>query len=172
MHQLIRRATVAAAVAVAALLAACAGPGASYRDTSRQLYSIGVFDPSRFVGAWHEVAGFAAPGATCALGVTGAAVGPGGLSLELSGCAGPKGRVAAPQIAPARFAPQLTGPLDAPWWVLWVDQDYRTVVIGTPSGRFGAVLNRTATIPADRLEAARRILDFNGYDVSRMGRWR
>ena len=48
-------------------------------------------------------------------------------------------------------------------WVLWADADYRTLVIGTPSGRFGFVLNREAVLPPDRLLAVQDILRFNGY---------
>jgi apolipoprotein D and lipocalin family protein len=52
------------------------------------------------------------------------------------------------------------------WWVLWADGDYRTLVIGTPSGRFGFVLNRAGGISADRMRAAREILEWNGYDLA------
>ncbi len=68
---------------------------------------------------------------------------------------------------PGRFR-RSDGGVGAPFWVLWVDEGYRTAVIGTPDGSFGFVLNRDATIPADRLEAARRVLDFNGYDLARL----
>lgn len=56
----------------------------------------------------------------------------------------------------------------ADWWVLWVDGDYRTLVIGTPSGEFGFVLNRDDHMPADRLQAVRDIMRFNGYDPAGM----
>lgn len=55
-----------------------------------------------------------------------------------------------------------------PIWVIWVDEDHRTAVLGTPSGRFGMILNRSATLRADRLRAAREILAFNGYDLSKL----
>ena len=51
------------------------------------------------------------------------------------------------------------------WWILWVDEGYRTLAVGTPSGRFGFVLDR-ATGAADRLQAAREVFDFNGYDTA------
>lgn len=41
-------------------------------------------------------------------------------------------------------------------------------MIGTPDGSFAAVLNRDPVIPEDRLVAARRVLEFNGYDTSRL----
>lgn len=62
---------------------------------------------------------------------------------------------------PGRFA--VAGMED--WWVLWVDSDYRTLVIGTPSGRFGFVLDRGEIAP-DRLTAATEIFDFNGYTTT------
>jgi apolipoprotein D and lipocalin family protein len=40
--------------------------------------------------------------------------------------------------------------------------------VGTPNGRAGWVLNRDPVIPADRWAAAREMLDFNGYDLSRL----
>ena len=54
------------------------------------------------------------------------------------------------------------------YWVLWTDDGYRTAVVGAPDGRSGWILNREPTIPADRLTAAREVLDFNGYDLSRL----
>jgi apolipoprotein D and lipocalin family protein len=59
-------------------------------------------------------------------------------------------------------------PIGAEWWVLWVDADYRTLVVGTPSGSFGIILNRTADLPPDRLAAARDVLAWNGYDLTRL----
>ena len=73
---------------------------------------------------------------------------------------------AGPMVAgkPGRFA--VDGM--ANWWVLWVDGDYRTMVIGTPDGSFGFVLNREASLPADRLQAVRDIARFNGYNPDEM----
>jgi apolipoprotein D and lipocalin family protein len=51
--------------------------------------------------------------------------------------------------------------------VLWADADYRTLVIGTPDGSFGFILNRGG-FPADRLKAAREILAWNGYDLTQL----
>ena len=51
--------------------------------------------------------------------------------------------------------------------MLWADADYRTLVIGTPNGRLGFILNRGA-ISADRLVAAWEILDWNGYDLRQL----
>ena len=56
-------------------------------------------------------------------------------------------------------------PFAADYWVLWVDDDYRTAVVGVPSGRAGWILSRTPDLPEDRLEAARDVLAFNGYSL-------
>ena len=148
--------------ALALLLAACAPksvPIALYRDTTRPVYSIAAFDPARISGQWVQVAGF---GDTCSGGMmeigavtkynlclpTGVAAGAGAMSAKV----------------PGRFDLQGLGD----FWVLWADADNRTLVVGAPSGRYGFVLNREASLPADRLTAARDILKFNGYDVEKL----
>ena len=54
------------------------------------------------------------------------------------------------------------------YWVLWVDEGYRTAVVGAPNGKSGWILNRDPQIPVDRLNAAREVLGFNGYDLDRL----
>ena len=49
-----------------------------------------------------------------------------------------------------------------------VYNNLRTLVIGTPSGEMGFILNRDGRLPADRLAAAREILEWNGYDLERL----
>jgi apolipoprotein D and lipocalin family protein len=58
--------------------------------------------------------------------------------------------------------------MDAPWWIIWADTNLRTLAIGTPDGRFGFILNKGPDLPADRMNAAREIFDFNGYNLSRL----
>ena len=53
-------------------------------------------------------------------------------------------------------------------WVLWVDEGFRTAVVGNPAGDFGWILDRSASGGADRIAAAREILDFNGYDTDQL----
>lgn len=157
------------------LLAACAPPpprAVPYRTEGAPIYSIAGLDPARLAGNWHEVAGFYDPAQSgCAVGLT--QVTPrrdGGLSLTLSDCTGLGARTvtAAPAGASGRFRADLHGPLGEPWWVLWIDADNRAMVIGTPSGHFGAILSRTPVLRPDLMEAARQLLDFNGYDVKRL----
>lgn len=151
-------------------LAACTG---SYRDTSVGMTSMAVFDPARYAGTWYEIAMFPVPfqeGCThtrAEYGLTET-----GLSVRNS-CLRNGSRVViegnATVAGPGRLKVRLNGvPFAADYWVLWVDEGYRTAVVGVPSGRAGWILNRTPDIPADRLKAAREVLRFNGYDLTRL----
>ena len=154
----------------ALLLTACAAPGptkvSTYRKMAAPIWSNAQFDVARLPGTWGQAAGFAAAPGGCAPG--GAVIGgaPGALRLDATLClGGVPTRLTGPMqiIGPGRFA--VAG---QEWWVIWVDTDYRTLAIGTPTGRFGFILNRGGALPADRLRAAREIFDFNGYDVARL----
>lgn len=50
--------------------------------------------------------------------------------------------------------------------VIWVDEGFRTAVVGDPEGRFAWILDREAAGGDDRILAARAILRFNGFDLS------
>ena len=151
--------------------------GGAFRASAAPIYSIAGFDASRLDGRWDQVAAFSdgsempcrAGGADFAQAGAAMAVRydlclPGG---PVSG--GPvsgapvSGAGAVRMTGPGRFAISGTGRMAADWWVLWVDEGYRTLAIGTPSGEFGFILNRGKTVSADRLAAAREVLDFNGY---------
>lgn len=54
--------------------------------------------------------------------------------------------------------------------VMWVDDDFRTAVVGTASGSVGFVLDREGDLPADRDQAVRDILKFYGWDTSQLKR--
>ena len=51
--------------------------------------------------------------------------------------------------------------------VMWVDDGYRTAAVGHADGQWAAILNR-GKASVDRTKAATEILDFNGWDVSRL----
>lgn len=146
-------------VAIAGLvllwLAACAPPTQGFRRTDTPMQAMVGFDLARFVGRWYEVAAIGRePGARWDVGA-----GPG---RALSVTTSIDGAGEARRIAPGRFE---ISTFDAPLWVLWADGDMRTVVLGTPEGRFAMVLDRTRTAAPDRLSAAREILAWNGYDL-------
>lgn len=131
-----------------------------FRLAAAPIWSAAAFQPGATAGDWRQVAGFQAEAATCKAGAITITPEAGGLRLAGSLClAGRMEKVSgrADMVGPGRF--RVKG---EDWWVIWVDVGYRTLAIGTPSGRFGIILDRGA-IPADRLNAAREIFDFNGY---------
>jgi apolipoprotein D and lipocalin family protein len=151
-------------LAAALVLAACAAkPPATgaFRAAEAPIWSAAAFQPMQIAGSWRQVAGFQAAGSACTGGDVAFQPVAGGLqvrgSLCLNGAVQPVSGMAEP-VGPGRL--RIRGQED--WWILWVDTGYRTLAIGTPSGRFGFILDRGA-IPGDRLEAAREVLDFNGY---------
>ena len=75
----------------------------------------------------------------------------------------------AQQQGQGRYALSLADGTTRALWVLWVDEGFRTAVVGNPAGDFGWILDRSATGGADRIAAAREILDFNGYDTGQLG---
>ncbi len=138
--------------------------------------SMAVFDPARYAGLWYEVASFPVSfqngcintqadyevASEGVLSVRNSCFRNGALSV-IEGTATVDG--------PGRLKVRFAGmPFAADYWVLWVDESYRTAVVGTPSGRAGWVLNRDPVIPTDRLAAAEEVLRFNGYDVSQLRR--
>lgn len=152
------------------ILAGCAA-FPSYRDTDVRLNSMAVFDPAKYSGLWYEVASYEAPFQKgCTDTQARYTMREDGTLDVLNQCNkdGTTTQIAGAAwvVGPGRLKVQLDGvPLAADYWVLWVDDDYQTAVVGTPSGRAGWILNREPSISADRLEAAREVLDFNGYDL-------
>jgi apolipoprotein D and lipocalin family protein len=157
-------------LAVVALLVGCAAPQSQsqFRAAQAPIYSNASFDLSRLIGDWQQVAGFGALGKSCAPGTASFRADPSGaLTGQVRICNA--GRMLewnglVQSAGPGRF----TIGKGEVWWVLWDDTDNRTLAIGTPSGAFGFVLDRTGNIPSDRMQAARSILDFNGYDLTKM----
>jgi len=152
---------------VIALLTACtpnAGPSPFYRDTSVPITSVALFDPAQFAGRWDVVASYGME--TCGFDVV--ATKTGVFDLAERGCSEAIEHSVATMTGPGRYTPKGGARKNAEHWVMWVDQTYRTAVIGTVGGEFGMILNRGRDIPSDRLKAAREILDWNGYDLARL----
>jgi apolipoprotein D and lipocalin family protein len=145
------------------LLTACAPkPAASpaFRAAGAPIWSAAAFQVGQAAGTWRQVAAFQPDGAACRAG--GIEITPEAAGLRLAGSLCLAGRVETVSGLAALVGPGRLRVKGEDWWVLWVDSGYRTLAIGTPSGRFGFILDRGA-IPGDRLEAAREIFDFNGY---------
>lgn len=151
------------------LVAACAVAPRSValRDAASPLRSIAGYDFSRMVGDWQTAAFLAPIGTRC--GAEALAIRADGAALRVTGrlCTGggvqPVDTRAVP-VGPGRLA--LSGRAED-WWVIWSDHGDRTLVIAPPSGTSAVVLDRGRISP-DRLQAARDVLAFNGFDVARL----
>jgi apolipoprotein D and lipocalin family protein len=124
-------------------------PTAAFGGTSR-------FDAARFAGDWATVAclGDCAPQVRYAQTT-------GGDYLRQAGGTTTAYAISAPGILRQRDA-------DRTLVVMWVDEGFRTAVVGDADGRWAAILNRDRRPAPDRIMAAREILDFNGWDVSKL----
>jgi apolipoprotein D and lipocalin family protein len=154
------------------LLGACAVGG--YRDSDVPIASAALFDPTRFAGKWYEVARYPTRFEAGCTGTTATYTPRADGRIGVLNACRRNGQIrgiegVAEIVGPGRLSVRLDGvPWPAPLWVLWVDEGYRTAVLGQPSGRSGWILNRDPEIPEDRLAAAREVLAFNCYDLARL----
>lgn len=143
------------------LLVACGRPEpeVTLRAAGAPIYSSAVVDLGRLEGDWQQVATFAPGGrADCAPGAVRIQGGAAEWRLCLAGGVAQGAGMLEPGL-PGRFG---VAGMDE-WWVLWIDADDRTALVGTPGGGFAFVLNRGGALPPDRLQAVRDIAVFNGY---------
>jgi apolipoprotein D and lipocalin family protein len=152
------------------VLAACAAPepvAEGFRDTRAPFASTQRFETERFLGDWVQVAVFAPPGAevTAARHLYQRAT-TGQIVADVTGTDGTAQRRVYAVEGPGRLRP--VAPEGEALWVLWVDEGFRTAVLGTPSGSRAFILDRSAAPAPDRLRAAREILDWYGYDMRQL----
>ncbi len=131
----------------------------AFRAAGAPIWSAAAFQSAQVAGTWRQVADFRGDG-SCKAGAV--EITPVAEGLQLRGTLCLAGRAeavsgTAPLVGPGRL--RVNG---EEWWVIWVDVGYRTLAVGTPSGRFGIILDR-GPIPSDRMNAAKEIFDFNGY---------
>ncbi|MCK8463876.1 lipocalin family protein [Aliiroseovarius sp. S1339] len=162
----------AAALTASAGLTACVGGGGSgvefHRSKTRQLSSTTRFNAARFAGRWVIRGEFVYPGDKPSFGAVNFAENGGAITaLDVYGPSGLLDHYSTKQPAPGRISVG-SAPFDTQYWVLWVDADYRTAAIGTPSGSFGWIIDRSNSGGEDRIKAARDVLGFNGYNLSRL----
>jgi apolipoprotein D and lipocalin family protein len=150
------------------LLAACAAKppaSAGFRAPDAPIWSAAAFAPAQAAGTWRQVADFRLDGSSCGAGEVSITPQASGLRLDGTLCLAGVARKVSGLAVPA--GPGRLTVAGEDWWILWVDTGYRTMAIGTPTGRFGFILDRGA-IPGDRLTAAREIFDFNGYRTAEL----
>ncbi|WP_373356502.1 lipocalin [Pseudoroseicyclus sp. CXY001] len=143
-------------------LAACARPAPapeSFRLAGAPIASTTRGEPQALAGEWQVAAAYPGPGPGAGQPVR-VSFGPsGGMALGWQG-----GGWQLTPAGPGRWE----GP-EGPLWLLWADESFRIAVLGTPDGSFGFILTRPAVAGrGDLLTAAREMLDFNGYDLTRL----
>ena len=169
----------AGAVALIAL-GACAADvpapvplGPSYRDQTAPIGITSRFDPKKFEGVWYVRAGFDPSLGRMAFRMIDAPKGPvmrlGAFVCDPAGICGDFSEdLPVKRMGKGRYSVRMPNGLSREFWVLWVDEGFRTAVLGNKTGEFGWILDRSTKGGADRMKAAREILDFNGYDVSQL----
>ncbi len=165
---------LALALSVLLGLGACAPV---WRDTGVPMRAVADLDVAAYAGRWYEIARFPVrfqEGCTATVAEYGlrddarlsvrnaCRIGaPDGPERSISGSAW--------VVEGGRLSVQLGWiPFPAPYWVLWVDEEYETAVVGVPSGIAGWILARSPEISEERLAEARSVLEAAGYDVSRL----
>jgi apolipoprotein D and lipocalin family protein len=158
-------------LAVFSLLLACTAPVAErgFRDPSAPFASISRFETPRFLGEWVRVAEFTQSRQGIApqthlyrLATTGQLV------VDITGADGATERQVYDLPAAGRLRASGSEAQAEELWVLWVDEGFRTAVLGTPSGSRAFILDRSTTPAPDRLRAAREILNWYGYDMAQL----
>lgn len=157
------------ALLVLTLLAGCAvqkdAPASGFRNPDAFIGATSRYDATRFAGPWIVRGGFGPdlPARVALVDSTG------GTAFEVceSG-ASCQPLWLAETVGQGRYVLRRADGSTRDLWVLWVDEGFRTAVIGNPAGDLGWILDRAPQGGADRIAAAQEILDFNGYDLSQL----
>tara|TARA_B110001469_G_scaffold15320_1_gene15503 strand:+ start:78 stop:611 length:534 start_codon:yes stop_codon:yes gene_type:complete len=135
----------------------------TFRNSSANIGATTRFDPVRFAGDWHVVARFVETGETAAHDVIAVTYQRGKDRIVIVASEGAQTYA---YDGTAVLRPKQGEPLIA----MWVDEGFRTAVLGTPSGRVGYILDRKPNPRKGRLKAATEILKFYGWDTGRLKR--
>lgn len=170
-----------AAGALAALaLGACAvevpapvPTGPSYRDQSAPIGITSRFDAKKFEGVWYVRAGFDPSLGRMAFRLIDTPKGPamrlGAFVCDPAGVCGDFAEdLPLKRMGKGRYSVRMPDGMTREFCVLWVDEGFRTAVLGNKTGEFGWIVDRSTKGGADRIKAAREILDFNGYDIRQL----
>ena len=131
-----------------------------FRNPTVTLAGTTRFDPNRFAGEWFIVAQFEADIDTRRTYLFDPL---NEVLLEREGDEEREYVVSGPGILE-----QVKPASEARLVVMWVDEGFRTAALGTAEGDRGVILDRKPEPAPDRLAAAIEVLDFNGWDTSRL----
>ena len=157
-----------AVVLAVAFVAACAPipmPPSVFRDTEANIGATTRFDPTRFAGNWYVVARFMETDEMPARESIAVSYDQAAFRVVMK-------RAERSQTFAYSGSAVLRPDKGAPLVVMWVDEGFRTAVLGTSSGTIGYVLDRKPVPSPDRYTAATEILKFYGWDISRLQRTR
>jgi len=145
----------------------------SYRDRSALIGVTSRFDEAKFAGVWYVRAGFDPALGRVSFRMSNTAKGPvmrlGASVCDAAGvCSDVSQDLPLKRISNGRYSTKMPSGETREFWVLWVDEGFRTAVLGNRDGTFGWIVDRSTKGGADRIRAAREILDFNGYKVSQL----
>ena len=135
----------------------------TFRNPSANIGATTRFDPLRFAGDWHVVARFVEGDETAAHDVITVTYQQGKDRIFVVASEGAQTYAydGTAVLRPKRGEPLI---------IMWLEEGFRTAVLGTPSGRIGYILDRKPNPRKDRLKAAREILKFYGWDTDRLKR--
>lgn len=168
---MIRKLLVAAALALGACVAQA--PKVTelqgYRDREALIGVTSRFDAAKFGGLWYLREAFDPARPQLSFRLMQSAMRLGAPVCDAAGiCSEVSEDLALRRRGKGRFVVTMPSGEAREFWVLWVDEGFRTAALGNPDGTFGWIADRSRTGGADRIRAAREILDFNGYDVSKL----
>ena len=135
----------------------------TFRNPSANIGATTRFDPMRFAGDWHVVARFVETGESAAHDVIAVSYHQGKDRIIVVASEGAQTYA---YDGTAVLRPKQGEPLI----IMWVDESFRTAVLGTTSGQDGYILDRKPNPRKDRLKAATEILKFYGWDTRRLKR--
>ena len=135
----------------------------TFRNPSANIGATARFDPMRFAGDWHVVARFVETGESAAHDVIAVTYHQGKDRIVVVASEGAQTYA---YDGTAVLRPKQGEPLI----IMWVDESFRTAVLGTTSGQDGYILDRKPNPRKDRLKAATEILKFYGWDTRRQKR--
>ncbi|WP_267166953.1 lipocalin family protein [Sulfitobacter sp. F26169L] len=166
------------AAAVMALGACAATPptaayGPSYRNPDALIGVTSRYNAQKFAGVWYIRAGFDPALGRMAFRMIdthkGQVMRLGAFVCDPAGVCGDFSEdLPVTRLGKGQFRARMPDGQDRDFWVLWVDEGFRTAVLGNKQGNFGWIVDRSTKGGVDRIKAATEILDFNGYDISKL----